>query len=929
MSRVRAQSGPRSGPGSPPLDLTVGSKGITAASVKRFTCRARVLPLIALTLTVIVPSSSVPAQAGFDEWTSTGPYGGNIVAIAVDPIDPGVVYAQTDTGHVFKTTDGGTAWFRSDAGITRNRWFGEVAPAIVVNPKHPNVVFAAVTNTLFKSTDAGSTWSVALRMRMWNYFGILALAIDPVHPKNIYVSNGRVLRSSDGGRTWTPTGDLAPHTYCGGGPTITTLAVDPVDPAIVYAAGVHIDVRVCGGGGLYKSTDRGMHWSHLGFTGRAPVSLAIDPSAHRHLYASFSQLDQGVRRSPDGGKSWMPDGLSTLNVREIAIDPSSPGVLYAVANDVYVTIDGGAAWSTTGLTSTSSGVPDVLAVDPLTPGTVYVGTETTAVFKTVNGGMTWSSIPTGITDPIVLAFVVGPADPERRVVGTAWGLWRSTDGGTSWTSSSELASTRVEALAVDPSDPDHIYAGTSEGAYGSTDGGVSWAPAGLGGKYMYSVAIAPTSPITIYAGLGRGIRVKVGSGGWQKVTGLPTAPAWSVAVDPTDPMAAWAAVGGDGYQSIDGGTTWTKKTSGEATGLQGPLSIAIDPNQPSTMYLTGTGQLYSPELFRTIDGGTSWMRIHFRYWYGDAHLSNIVPDPTVPGTVYMTETSVSASPHGVVDSVLGLSGGEGVWISRDSAASWAPMNAGFEGNEANVQWFAVDPSMGTLYAGSWGGLFSFTPTDSSSPSTPTLSAPSAHFVTKDRRVDVAWSASDSGSGVAQYLFRELYSGTNQAAFHLYNIYWDPRTSLSFRGSQGVTYCFMVRAADRDANTSPWSDQACTAVPVDDRKLDIGKGHWSADEASRFYLGTLTSTSTRGATLTLPSVRATRIAVLVRRCPGCGTIEVAFGGKVVRRIHLASSTRDQVLVRVGTFSAVRVGRVSIRVVSAGKAVAIDGLAISKA
>ena len=117
-----------------------------------------------------------------------------------------------------------------------------------------------------------------------------------------------------------------------------------------------------------------------------------------------------------------------------------------------------------------------LAIDPVTPATLYAGTSG-GVFKSTNGGGNWSAVNTGLTDTYVCALAIDPATPATLYAGTlGGGVFKSTNGGGDWSAvNTGLTNTCVYALAIDPVTPAILYAGTEGGVFKSTNGGGNWA----------------------------------------------------------------------------------------------------------------------------------------------------------------------------------------------------------------------------------------------------------------------------------------------------------------------------------------------------------------------------------------------------------------------------------------------------------------------
>ena len=320
------------------------------------------------------PSLAGSASAGVNTWTSNGPAGGEVTALAIDPNTPTTVYAATRglSGTVFKSTDGGGHWRASGTGL----------------PDYPAT--------------------------------IQTLAIDPANPASVYAGflfgGYAVYKSSDGGGSWVAVNTGLTYPY------VEALAIDPTSPATVYAG--------TSGGGVFKSSNGGQTWTamNVGLTFGWVTALEIDSSAPATLYAAT--YGGGVFKSTNGGGSWT------------AFNTGFPR-------------------PTLGLLS--------LAIDPHNPSTLYAGATFDGAFKSTNGG-SWRSITNGLTDTDIWAFAIDPSASDTIYAGTGsgsagfnrGGVFKSTNGGASWTAmNAGLPGTDVRALAIDPSAPARLYAGTA------------------------------------------------------------------------------------------------------------------------------------------------------------------------------------------------------------------------------------------------------------------------------------------------------------------------------------------------------------------------------------------------------------------------------------------------------------------------------------
>ena len=224
---------------------------------------------IALMGAAVLLTTAHTAHAGINVWTSHGPPGGDVRALAIDPSTPSTLYAGTGRGGVFKSTDAGATW--GAVGLP-----GEDVGALAIDPSTPSTLYAGTGGGgLFKSTDAGATWGRANIGRPPARF-VTALAIDPSTPSTLYAVpyRGSVAKSTDAGATWR--GALLPYYY------VHALAIDPNTLSTLYAG--------TGDDGVFKSTDAGASWGELnaGLTTADVFALAIDPITPSTLHAGTS-----------------------------------------------------------------------------------------------------------------------------------------------------------------------------------------------------------------------------------------------------------------------------------------------------------------------------------------------------------------------------------------------------------------------------------------------------------------------------------------------------------------------------------------------------------------------------------------------------------------------------------------------------------------
>lgn len=213
-----------------------------------------------------------------------------------------------------------------------------------------------------------------------------------------------------------------------------------------------------------------------------------------------------------------------------------------------------------------------------------------------------------------------------------------------------------------------------------------------------------------------------------------------------------------------------------------------------------------------------------------------------------------------------------------------------------------------------------------------LSAPTAPFTLASSTV-LQFTGQDAqpGSGVVSFRAEKRSAPWNGA----FGPWEQPAAwaeiiaeSLSAGLAAGRTTCFGVSSRDAAGNLSPRSPARCTARPLGDRSLAASSA-WVRSTGSSYYQGTVTRTSTKGAVLTRASVRASRLALVVTKCPTCGSVGVYLGSTLIGKVSLTRSTKaSRVLVVLPAFS-LRSGTVTIKVLTSGRPVLIEGLGVFRA
>jgi photosystem II stability/assembly factor-like uncharacterized protein len=331
----------------------------------------------------------------------------------------------------------------------------------------------------------------------------------PSQPYTFYIGvcNGGVWKTTDAGRTWKPIFDSQPTGSIG------SLVVAPSDPNVLYVgSGEGLgrpDLSV--GDGVYKSTDAGKTWTHLGLRdGQQIPNIAVDPGNANRLFVAVAghpygpNEERGIYRSTDGGQSFQKVLFKDVNTggNDVDIDPSNPNIVYATlweerqgpwenaqwrgtGGGIYKSTDGGSTWKplTNGLPQNGALTQANLAVAPSNAKRVYAAVAVnaaTSFYRSDDAGETWTQItqdnrPTGrIGGGDLPVPIVNPKDADM-VISASTVAYKSTDGGKSWVPfKGAPGGDDYQNGWINPNDPNIMLLVADQGAVVSLNGGESW-----------------------------------------------------------------------------------------------------------------------------------------------------------------------------------------------------------------------------------------------------------------------------------------------------------------------------------------------------------------------------------------------------------------------------------------------------------------------
>jgi len=485
--------------------------------------------------------------------------------VAVDPTDTSVMYIATGDKYgyyadgafwggtyscgVMKSIDGGNTW--NTTGLSFIQSQNIQVQRLLICPGNHNLLIAATSNGIYRSTDAAATWTNVQPKPTYD------LAFNPAFPAQVYAAQDtNVYKSLDTGHTWN---SVTQNIGTGGR---MSLAVSAADPQAVYA--------LCQSGTFYSSFDNGVTWIDAsvppaGYYGFYDMVLTASPTNVDVVYTGGGGSNSDFEKSTDGGVSWSAPIANYIHVdnHDIKSKPGSGTTVYCT-NDggVFRSYDGGAHW-----TDLSNGLAIAqfyrLGCSVTNPNIVYCGQQDNGCVK-VNGTTFYSVIGAD-----GMECLVDYTNENTAYTSSQYGsISRTNDGGVTFTSANPGATGDwITPYVIDPVTHTTLYAGYGD-VYKSTDEGNNWftISSGLTANLINVLAIARSNPNYIYAGNMGELKLTTDGGAtWSDIaTGLPLSSAGILymAVNDTNPNSIWVVLGGYSagnkvYQSRDAGATWT------------------------------------------------------------------------------------------------------------------------------------------------------------------------------------------------------------------------------------------------------------------------------------------------------------------------------------------------------------------------------------
>lgn len=561
----------------------------------------------------IVTSSWTPLGP---QYQSAGYAGvGRINCLQFDPSSPNTLWAGAACGGVWKSTNAGTSWTDMTSN-TPNLSVSDIA----IHPNNGNTLYIATGDGygsvswgafwggrysagVMKSVNGGLTWTpTSLNYLVSQQHVINRLIIHPLNGNILFAAGTDGLyKSSNAGSTWTKVKDGRFY----------DVEFNPLNPNTIYTTKDSV----------FKSVNGGATWQYIGGTPIAPVAwyprISVETTAADTNYVYLLDHNNNFYKSTNGGNSWnqmvsFPNlGTYMYYGTVLSACPTNKNLVYAAGYNIVKTTDGGLTETivTTGATSVSIIHPDHHDIK-FYPGTTTIySANDGGVHASSNGGSTWTNYSDGLQ--VTQFYKLGTSVTNTNLI-----LAGAQDNGTFKYSSGTWSITYLQGdgmeSIIDYTNPNIFYTSIQTGSFvKSNDAGATYTALTTGlGPWVTQMVMHPTNSSILFFG-GTELKKSMDGGNtWNNITNGTTGgmSILSLAVSKSNPNYIYISTMNSIYRTTDGGSTWTDITGSLPTNYK-ITGICISGSDPNKVWITYSGYTTGQKVFKTVDGGSSWNNI--------------------------------------------------------------------------------------------------------------------------------------------------------------------------------------------------------------------------------------------------------------------------------------------------------------------------------
>lgn len=567
-------------------------------------------------------------------YCKTGGYRGlgRINCISFDPLNPDIIWAGAPSGGLWMSLDGGKNWSSNTDDLPN---LG--VSSILIHPSNNQIMYLATGDGdagdtfsigILKSIDGGANWfQVGNNLELNENIRISKMVMHPNNPDTILIaSNLGIYKITGSGTNWSKKASGV----------FKDIEVVESSPNIWFAAPYQE-------AGIYRSSDSGETWDKIlkglpeEFSSIGRTAVAVSKSSPNIIYMLIAKGDHGffaLFRSTDGGHSWSmrsnsPNilgwdsygndiGGQSWYDMTLDVDPDNKDIIYVGGVNLWKSVDGGVSWSINTYLYEGSQIPYVHADHhafkfyPENSNIIFSGNDG-GIFKSENKGESWEDLSNGLAIHQIYRLGLSKKEHDIIIIGNQdngsdlykKGTWHSVN----WADGMECA--------IDPEDSKIMYTSIYNGSfYKSIDGGQSWvgiSPDSFDGNgaWVTPFLIKPGTPSTlftvtdkVYQSLDRGET-------WNAISGSLVStenPFTCMAISEKNPDYIYVSNLTEMFYTHDGGKTWNQisQTTLPASPITG---IAIDPDSPTTIWITLGAYASKKKVYRSGDSGKHWMNM--------------------------------------------------------------------------------------------------------------------------------------------------------------------------------------------------------------------------------------------------------------------------------------------------------------------------------